>query len=190
MLIPDYLKEFSQALQDTVVTDLDGNEKEQDWAYGEAVELFQKLRERQGTLYLIGNGGSSGVVSHASVDFLNQCSVKAFPITDNSQLTCFANDYGYENVFSTPIEKAMSSDDALIAVSSSGTSKNIVNGAQKAKELGASVITYSGFKEENPLRRSGDLNFWLNVGDYGKVELGHALLIHILTDELSKAFKG
>lgn len=189
MLIPDYLKEFTRALEGAVITDGDGREKEQDASYQEAVKGLKELRERKGNLYLIGNGGSSGVISHASVDFLNQCSLRAVPLTDNSQLTCFANDYGYENVFSTPLEKSMSSEDALIAVSSSGTSKNIVNGARKARELGAYVITYSGFKEANPLRSTGDLNFWLDVDDYGKVELGHALLIHILTDELSKALK-
>jgi D-sedoheptulose 7-phosphate isomerase len=101
-------------------------------------------------------------------------------------LTCLANDYGYENVFSEGLKTLFTSKDALIAVSSSGSSQNIRNAAVLAKQMGGQVLTFSGFKTDNPLRSLGDYNFWLNSTDYGKVEIGHALLLHILTDELSR----
>jgi D-sedoheptulose 7-phosphate isomerase len=134
----------------------------------------------------VGNGGSSGIISHSSIDFINACKLRAMPFTDNSILTCLANDYGYENVFSEGLKTLFTSKDILIAVSSSGSSKNIRNAAEKARELGGKVVTFSGFKSDNPLRSLGDYNFWLDSSNYGKVEIGHALLLHILTDEISR----
>ncbi len=186
MLIKNYIDRFSEVLEKTLITDQQGKELERDEAYQGLVGQLEKIREDKGNLYLVGNGGSSGIISHASVDFLNTCHMRAVPMTDNSMLTCFANDYGYENIFSKPLEKTMQPGDALLAVSSSGTSRNIVNAAETAKSKGAFVLTFSGFKADNPLRATGDTNFWLDALDYGQVELGHALLIHILTDELSE----
>ena len=66
---------------------------------------------------MIGNGGSSGIVSHSMVDFINACGLNARAITDNSLLTCMANDYGYENVFKQPFSAMINEGDMLIAVS-------------------------------------------------------------------------
>ena len=101
-------------------------------------------------------------------------------------LTCIANDYGYENVFSQPLDTLIDENDVLIAVSSSGNSMNIVNACQKAKEKGAIVLSFSGFKSDNKLRTQGDYNFWLNDMHYGRVEIGHSLLIHYITDKIEK----
>ena len=78
---------------------------------------------------------------------------------------------GYENVFSEGLKTLFTSKDALIALSSSGSSQNIRNAATLAKEMGGRVLTFSGFKSDNPLRSLGDYNFWLNSSDYGKVEI-------------------
>ncbi len=149
-------------------------------------DLCEQTHDIGGTIYLVGNGGSSGIVSHSSIDFINACKLRAVAMTDNSVLTCLANDYGYENVFSEGLKTLFTDKDLLIAVSSSGSSMNIRNAANHAREKGGKVITFSGFKEDNPLRNLGDYNYWLNSSNYGKVEIGHALLLHILTDEISE----
>ena len=74
--------------------------------------------------------------------------------------------------------------DILIAISSSGQSRNIVNAVAVAKKNGATVITLSGFQDNNPLRQIGHYNLWLNSKDYGQVEIGHAFILHYLTDRL------
>ena len=137
---------------------------------------------------MIGNCGSSGSISHASVDLLNSCKVKAFPVTDNSQLTCFASDFGFENVFSKPLETLLSEGDLLVAVSSSCNSKNMVNASKLAKSKKNTVISLTGFNQDNFLRQTGDLNFWLDSSSYGLVEIGHAFLLHYLTDRYCKLF--
>ena len=148
------------------------------------IEKIMIVKKTDGIIYLIGNGGSSSIISHVSIDLLNNCRIKAFPLTDNSQITCFANDYGYENVFSKPLEVYLSKSDLLIAVSSSGNSRNIINASTVARSKGCYVLTFTGFKPDNPLRNLGDLNFWLESSHYGMIETGHALILHFLTDQI------
>jgi D-sedoheptulose 7-phosphate isomerase len=69
-------------------------------------------------------------------------------------------------------------------MSSSGNSANIVNAARYAAEQKLFVTTFSGFDPANALRSVGAVNFWLDSNDYGKVEIGHSMLLHIVTDML------
>ena len=98
--------------------------------------------------------------------------------------TCISNDYGYEHVYEKQLAQFIEKEDVLIAISSSGNSKNIINAATFAKNKGAHVITLSGFSENNRLRQIGDYNLWLNANDYGQVEIGHAFILHYFTDRL------
>ncbi len=136
-------------------------------------------------MYLIGNGGSAAIVSHAKTDFMNVAGIKAITLLEPAIITCLSNDYGYENVFSRQLEVLANPDDILIAVSSSGQSKNIINAAQIMKQKGASVITLTGFKENNPLRKMGDLNYWLSSSNYTLVEIAHLFVLHHMADCLS-----
>lgn len=182
-MIRSYMETFTRALNATVITDREGNELAHDAAYADLANYL--LSKKASTnMFLFGNGGSSGIVSHAAVDFMNACGFRAMALTDNSLLTCQANDFGYENVFRQPLKTMLREGDVVLGVSSSGKSPNIINGCTYAHENGAYVITFSGFKADNPLRQTGDINFWLGAEDYGVVEIGHSLLIHILTDEL------
>ena len=185
-MIKNYLKHFEQKLSNTIISDENGDPLDHTNAYNSLISELSERYTTNGTIYLIGNGGSSAIVSHAAVDFINTCKIKAYPLTEHSQLTCMANDYGYENVFRNQMDIMMTSDDVLIAVSSSGSSLNIVNTAMVAINKKALLITFSGFSHDNNLRQMGNYNFWLDSMDYGQVEIGHTLLLHILTDELSK----
>lgn len=179
----NYINQFNSILSNTVIT-TNNEALNTDNGFKIIVEEILKIKEKKGTVYLIGNGGSSGIISHASIDFINACKIKANPITDNSILTCLANDYGYENVFSEALSTLITSNDLLIAVSSSGNSKNIINGVKTANKSNAKSITLSGFKNSNPLREEGDYNLWLNSNSYGFAEIGHALLLHYITDSI------
>jgi len=180
----DYLDRFQKVLRDTKCSD-QTQEIALDHTFDAVCKLLKLNRSNGNHLYLIGNGGSSGIISHGAIDFLNACGFKAHALTDNSMLTCMANDYGYENVFAQPFKTLLGKDDVLIAISSSGKSANIVNACKEAHQKGSKVITFSGFHEDNPLRKLGDFNFWLNSSNYGIVEIGHSLLMHHITDKLS-----
>lgn len=182
MMFKTYIHEFCDIISNTVITDRSGTSMSFEEAFIKIKEKFDAMQNEGSTIYLIGNGGSSGIISHVSVDLMNTCKIKAVPLTDNSQLTCFANDYGYENIFSKQLETYISPGDTLIAVSSSGNSRNILNAVSIALNKKVTSITFSGFSKANSLRKKGDINLWINSSSYGMVEIGHALLFHYLTD--------
>jgi D-sedoheptulose 7-phosphate isomerase len=133
-------------------------------------------------IMLIGNGGSASIASHIAVDIWKNGGVKAISFNDSSLLTCISNDLGFENVFSAPIEMFAEKGDVLIAISSSGNSKNILNGCKTAAKMGCKVITMSGFSADNKLKKLGDLNFFVPFTGYGYVETAHTVLCHVLVD--------
>ena len=146
---------------------------------------FAELKSVMGNLYIVGNGGSAAIASHAVTDFFNVGGLKAFTLHDGPILTCMTNDYGYEFAFARQLKQVLSSKDILIAISSSGNSLNILNAALASKERGAFLITLSGFAFNNKLRGLGDINIWLNSSDYGFVEIGHQFILHNLADRLN-----
>ena len=133
-------------------------------------------------ILLAGNGGSAAIASHSVTDFLNVAKISAHTINDAAVLTCMANDYGYEDAFSRVLNTTIKKEDLLIAISSSGNSKNIINSVKTAKKLGAKVVTLSGFSSKNNLRVLGDVNIWSNSKDYGMVEVAHQFILHNLSD--------
>jgi D-sedoheptulose 7-phosphate isomerase len=101
---------------------------------------------------------------------------------DPSALTCLGNDLGYENVFAKQIEFHARAGDLLIAISSSGRSPNILAAVTAARARNCRVVTYSGFTEDNDLRRTGDVNFFVRSREYGFVEVSHLALCHAVLD--------
>lgn len=173
---------FSKVITETLCTDDSGNSIAITRATQLAMNWLSIQREQKRSVYIIGNGGSAAVASHALIDFLNVAKLKVHVLHESSTITCMANDYGYENAFARVLETVLMENDLLIAISSSGQSQNICKAVLTAKNIGAKVITLSGFKATNPLRQLGDLNYWLNSTDYGFVEIGHQFILHNLSD--------
>ncbi len=179
-----HAREFSNIVSAGIFSEKSTQEFSHDQGIEQLIHLLTDIRTRGGGLYIIGNGGSAAVASHAVTDFFNVGGLRAMTLHDSSTLTCFSNDYGYENAFSRRVERLLTANDALIAISSSGQSKNIINACRCATACSAKVITLSGFRTDNPLRRLGDINYWLNSDDYGMVEIGHLFLLHYIADLL------
>ncbi|MCX7121805.1 MAG: SIS domain-containing protein [Gammaproteobacteria bacterium] len=148
--------------------------------------ILVQCRANHASVYIVGNGGSAAIASHAVIDFINMCGMRATAMLDPAVTTCISNDYGYEHIYAKQLARFIRTEDILIAISSSGKSENIINAVNAAKKLGAKIITLSGFSENNPLRQIGDYNIWLNSTDYGQVEIGHAFMLHYITDRLKE----
>ena len=174
--------EFGALLGRSEITERDGVLLGVEQGILAAMQLLAKTRDRQGSVYIIGNGGSAGVASHAVIDFVNVARLRAFTLHDPALLTCMANDYGYENAFARMLAQMARPEDVLIAISSSGNSMNIRNAAVQMTDNGGTVITLSGFSKGNPLRLLGDINIWIDSCDYGAVEIGHQLILHNMSD--------
>lgn len=180
--IREYFGVLKGMFDKLIATGADGKMYELD----EAIELTIRMIVNQATfggkLLFIGNGASASIASHMATDFWKNGGIRALAFNDSSLLTCISNDYGYEYVFEKPIEMFIEPHDILIAISSSGQSENILRGAVAAKKKDAKVVTLSGFNNDNPLRKLGDLNFYVPISQYGHVEVVHLSLCHCLVD--------
>ncbi len=156
-----------------------------DQAIAAAVGWIREMRARGGKMILVGNGASAAIASHQAADFLRATGTRACAFNDGPLLTCLGNDFGYERVFEVPIGVLADPQDLLVCISSSGASPNILRAAAKGKEIGCRILTLSGFSPENPLRHLGALGFYVPSHSYGKVEVTHLTVLHIMCDFLA-----
>lgn len=135
-------------------------------------------------IFFIGNGGSNSICSHMMEDFAKVAGYPTFSFSDAALITCFANDYGYEKAIMEWMKIHFTAGDLLVAISSSGNSKNILNAVDFVKSVDGNIITLSGFKEDNQLRSKGAVNFYIPISHYGIVECYHQVILHAILDAL------
>mgnify|MGYP001340853424 CR=1 FL=1 len=152
-----------------------------------AIDLILRLKDEGRKVLLIGNGGSAAIASHTHNDLCKAVGVRAMVFVESPLLTALSNDHGYDCVFERPVELWAAAGDLMIAISSSGRSENILRAVRVSRGRGCGIITFSGFQTDNPLRRLGDLNFYVPSPVYGHVELVHSVLAHFLTDYAASA---
>ena len=147
-----------------------------------AKDMIVDCHDSGGKVIIVGNGGSAAIASHYSVDLTKNARIRSVNFNDSSLLTCFSNDYGYENWVKKAIEFYGEPNDVAIFISSSGNSPNIINGIDQAKLMGMKTITLSGFSPENKLSNLGELNFWVNSSAYNIVENTHQIWLLCIID--------
>ena len=149
-----------------------------------AVNILLKVSTGGGKVIIAGNGGSAAMASHTSVDLTKNAQARSINFNESDLITCFSNDFGYERWIEKSLEYYADPGDCVILISSSGSSVNILNAADKAKEMGLSLITFSGFTPNNPLRDKGDLNFYVDSKEYNIVEMSHHIWLVALVDRI------
>lgn len=152
----------------------------------EAVDLIKSTAKRCGKLIFIGNGGSAAMSSHLSVDFTKACNIRSINFNEADLITCFANDYGYENWCQEALAAYADQDDLIVLISSSGKSDNILNAAKYCRNNNLRFLTFSGFSAENPLHGMGLLNFHVNSNCYNFVEMVHHIWLVSLVDYIAE----
>ena len=140
-------------------------------------------------IIIVGNGGSAAMASHVAVDLTKAAGIRAINFNEADLITCFANDYGYERWVEKALEAYADPGDLAILISSSGNSSNMLNGAEKAKAMGLSLVTVSGFSADNPIRKLGDLNLWVDSSEYNIVEMTHHVWLVAIIDYLIETKK-
>ena len=148
----------------------------------QAAKFIKQSQLNNGKIIFVGNGGSAAMASHLSVDLTKAANIRAINFNEADLITCFANDYGYENWVARALEAYADEHDVVVLISSSGKSPNIINGVLQARKLGLPIVTLSGFKSDNPLRNLGDVNFWCNSEAYNVVEMTHHIWLLAIVD--------
>lgn len=184
--IKKYHENFLDLIDSVKVTDKFGKKIN----FFSGIEITYNIIEKKARMgrkiIFIGNGGSAAIASHMATDFLKNKGIRSLVFNDSALLTCVSNDLGYEYVFQKPLEVFSDKDDVLFSISSSGKSKNIINAAKQAKRNGCYLVTLSGFNKLNPLRKLGDINFFVPSHKYGLVEVTHLYICHYIADMVTK----
>lgn len=179
-----YIESIDKTLKGLEVTDASGRSLDPEAGMEQWVSLTERTRERKGRHYFAGNGASAMMASHMSVDSTKNGGLPAHAFNDAAYLTAIGNDFGYDQVFSFPLEQYGGADDLLITISSSGNSPNVVRALESARKLGMATVTLSGMKPDNASRKSGQLNFYLPAQTYGIVECSHQVVLHCWLDKV------
>ena len=136
-------------------------------------EFLQVARARGKKGIIAGNGGSAAIASHCAVDFTKTAGIRCINFNEADLITCLANDFGYEHWLEKALEMYADDGDVVILISSSGKSANMVRAGEYARSKGLTLVTFTGFREDNPLRQLGNLNFWVASRFYNIVEMTH-----------------
>ncbi len=154
-------------------------------AFREVSVLLHEAKEHDHAVWWAANGGSVTIASQLAQDLFNKHRIRSMAFTDAAMITCQANDFGYEDAYARMLDVFAKEGDILIAISSSGKSKNILKSVEKAQEKNLKVVSLSGFEQANPLYQiSSEASFFLNSNLYGIIETGHGALLHGLIETL------
>jgi len=146
-------------------------------------KLMQSVHSSGKKILIFGNGGSAAMASHFSVDLTKNAGLRCVNFNEADLITCFANDYGFERWVEKAVDFYGDEGDVLIVISSSGSSKNMLNGVKAARNgKFKTVVTFSGFDSQNPLCKLGNINFWVNSRAYNFVENIHQIWLLAIVD--------
>lgn len=141
-----------------------------------------RAKSKNKKIIFFGNGASASTAEHASVDLLKQAKINTYTPTGPNLITCFSNDYGYENWMSQVIQNIASDGDVIVLISVSGESESIVNAGKLAKKLGLYTATFTGRNINNSVKQLGDLNFYVDSDAYNIIENTHSIWITACID--------
>lgn len=180
-LIKNSFEEALQVLSEFLADSANVSKVEQ------AGEILLEMFLAGGKVFSCGNGGSLCDAMHFAEEFTgrfrnDRSALPAIAIADPSHITCVANDYGFEYVFSKYIEANGKAGDVLLAISTSGNSDNILHAIGAAREKGMKVIGLSG-KSGGKMAERCDVSIvvpWHGYSD--RIQELHIKIIHILIE--------
>ena len=158
-----------------------------------AAEIIIRAFENKFRVFSCGNGGSMCDAMHFAEELtgryrLDRPALPALAISDASHMSCVGNDLGYEQVFSRYIEAHGRAGDCLLAITTSGTSKNVIRAVNAAKSLNMKVIALTG-RRSPELERLSDVYVCTPGGNFAdRVQELHIKVLHILIELIERHF--
>ena len=156
-------------------------------------EEIQRVANSRGRLFVCGNGGSAAISEHLSCDHSKGVCVDTnlrpfvVPLASNvSLITAIGNDIGYEEIFAKQVEWFGDEWDALLVISSSGNSQNIINALKTAKRNRLSTMALVGF-DGGKAKDLAQISVHVNSNNYGIVEDCHQIIMHMMAQHIRKS---
>ena len=162
--------------------------------FDELVNISANTLKNGGSIYIAGNGGSASQADHFAGElvgrfFIEGDSLKVFSLNANSAIiTCIANDFSYDEIFSQQLTGQISKNDLFIGLSTSGNSKNIINAINICNKKGSKTVLITG---DSNVSISSDDNFIFSVPSKNTptIQEIHIILLHSLAEEIEKALR-
>ena len=143
---------------------------------------LKNYKRQKKRVVIAGNGGSSSIASHVSVDMTKVVGIRSINFNEHNLITCLTNDFGQDNWLKKAFELYTDKSDLVILISSSGKSKNILNAAKFCKIRGNEVITLTGFNKNNPLNKIASHSIWIDSKAYNIIENVHQIILLMSCD--------
>ena len=187
--INDYSKSYidylSSVLSNISLTDIE-----------KFVEVLLEARERESSIFFIGNGGSAATASHFANDIAigtrtYEKPFRAISLCDNQAvITAIANDDGYEKIFSQQLQVLLKKQDVVVAISASGNSPNLLDAIDTAKKMNTITVGISAF-DGGKMKEMVDVSLHVPTekGEYGPAEDAHMVLDHLVSNYLMRFVK-
>ena len=184
--IKDYSKSYidylSSVLNNISLTDIE-----------KFVEVLLEARERESSIFFIGNGGSAATASHFANDIAigtrsYEKPFRAISLCDNQAvITAIANDDGYEKIFSQQLQVLLKKQDVVVAISASGNSPNLLDAIDTAKKMNTITVGISAF-DGGKMKEMVDISVHVPTekGEYGPAEDAHMVLDHLISNYLMR----
>ena len=184
--IKDYSKSYidylSSVLSNISLTDIE-----------KFVEVLLEARERESSIFFIGNGGSAATASHFANDIAigtrtYEKPFRAISLCDNQAvITAIANDDGYKKIFSQQLKVLLKKQDVVVAISASGNSPNLLDAIDTAKKMNTITVGISAF-DGGKMKEMVDVSLHVPTekGEYGPAEDAHMVLDHLISNYLMR----
>ena len=161
----------------------------------EITELIRASLAAGGKLLLFGNGGSAADAQHIAAEFVcrfsrdRQALAAIALTTDTSILTAVSNDYGFDQIFARQIRALGRRGDVAIGISTSGNSKNVMEGMKAAREIGMKTVALTGARGE-PFAKLADFSLIVPSPVTAHIQEGHIVLLHTLCEAAESLLLG
>ncbi len=159
----------------------------------QAVDIINKALNEKGKLILFGNGGSAADSQHIAAEFIGRFqkerkSIAAIALTtDTSIITALSNDYNFDIIFERQIEGLGLVDDVAIAFSTSGNSKNVIEGLKKAKKIGMKTISFTG-GDGGGIKEFSDVCLIVPSKNTARIQESHICMAHAICELVENEF--
>jgi phosphoheptose isomerase len=162
----------------------------------EIANLIEKIIINKRKIFVAGNGGSAAVANHFLCDFNKGIKIssqkkllpRVISLSNSIELiTAISNDLSFEEIFSSQLENYAEKEDCLVAISCSGTSKNIINLIKLCKKKKMKIIYFTGFLDKKPIIKV-DHHLNINIKNYGISEDIFSSIMHMISQYLRSKY--
>ena len=147
---------------------------------------IKKIKKNKKKILIFGNGAGASIASHFSNDITKTIKIRCLSFDSSTHITCYANDYKFENWVCETIKSHYDKSDLIILLSASGNSKNMIKASKYCKNRKINFFSLTGFNRNNILNKNSKNHIWIDSKSYNQVEISQLIILLSLIDRLKK----